>query len=421
MKFFVRFHISIIVMLGSQAPIFATNEWMDEETWPHPSFYTAKKDVDEENSPTSLPDEVKAEFADYLSMVANEVLESSSSQSASIGQENQKEPAHSSAASKDMEDLKEDHFMRLPDDLKFYLVEKELSIEDVCSLIRVSKEGRKIFDQFRVWDSCMKRFKFDMKYPSANTIKENIVRYYLRVKLNLESDPKKIKAFMKKYEKYILNKELPFENWRYCLLISHFISGPLLLTWKAQGYGIAIEWERYHCDRYEHPVDIRMLQSLYDSWAQPGKEQYILSNLYRLCYLSFKKPLVKIEEEIHKSIHSLSDESLIKIVFYLVKRPRVTDAFPWMMQRHTNMQDRRDRLQVIGNIKNKILSILVERGKSLNDSESSPFHTLIEKAEVRGEGWAYYLKALGFKYGMLGFTKDEVKAREYILAHNIPA
>ncbi len=107
-----------------------------------------------------------------------------------------------------------DFFASLPDQVKPYVVE-HLPLEDIGSLLKVS-QGGKSFDHVWVWREIAKRFPTDCS-KEIHT-REDIARQYLRVRINLESDPEVIRQLMTKYEQYNLNKDLPFQEWRETLI-----------------------------------------------------------------------------------------------------------------------------------------------------------------------------------------------------------
>jgi hypothetical protein len=430
----LRFMFIIALISSFRAPVFATEP---KEGWERSSRHSASQAVfiplhdGEEESPSaayaavateeikyvkesltilsdelirlslSLPHIIKTEAEDYLSMFANDVAE------------NQNKQAHSSAAVEGVEDLKKNHFTWLPHDIKFYLV-RSISIEDVCSLIRVSKQERHIFEQSRVWGICMERFKFDTRTPSLKATKDEVIRYYLRVQVNLKEDPRMIEPFMKRHGQYMLNKDLPFENWRRFLTMTpNYVPERLFLDWKRQGYGMAIAhlyvWEPAFC------------KCLYDLWAQPGGEIEIIGKLYQFSYRLVGEPSIEFEKEILNEFHALNDESMIKTMYYIATLPKdVVDVIICNSPPLRDLSGIPLRLQVIRNIKLKIGHILIERSGVPYNLAKNALQQLIENAVARGEVWGYYLKTLGLKYGMFNFERNDVEARKFISAHDVP-
>ena len=278
------------------------------------------KGVELRDELTSLRLSLSHNIEDDLSMFANEPLESVPSQSICIVQKNQNEPAHIATVSKEIENLQENYLMGLPYELKWYLAEK-LSIEDICRLIYVSREGRKSFDHSYVWYKPLQRFRYDTKLPGLKAAKEEVIRYYLRMKVNLMEDPRMIKPFMRKHKKYMLNKDLPFESWRYFLMLSRLGNNRLISTWAAQEYGMA--WAMKCLNFVSHDLNIMIARSWYDHWAQPREEFDIVRILYRFCYAFLEDSVLKrkdsrkFEKEIGKKVESLSDEFLIRIKGYI--------------------------------------------------------------------------------------------------------
>ncbi|OJX14095.1 MAG: hypothetical protein BGO77_08045 [Caedibacter sp. 37-49] len=108
-----------------------------------------------------------------------------------------------------------DFFANFPNELKPFLV-AYLSLKDLNALFQVSNAG-KSFDNSLTWHTVAQRFVTDR--PALKHTREDVMRHYLRVRMNLTLDPAVIQQIKDKYQHLELHKNLPFQEWRNCSLV----------------------------------------------------------------------------------------------------------------------------------------------------------------------------------------------------------
>jgi len=386
----MRFYILITFFSGFQAPVLATDDSQDRKDLPHLSFYMAQEN------------DTKIDHSLY-NLVAEE---------ASI--RDVEECLRGGLSVPESHDQAENFLTALPSVVTENLA-KYLFAEDILSLNLLCRASSN-FDNNHIWRVVIKNYKLYSREEIKT--KEDFISHYLQVRLNLETNPKKINLFMKKYKRYLNqdNKERSFEKWRNFLVVWPYTPEPLLSLWKAQGYGMAIVRKFLMEDRIFAPFYLFQCASdFHDAWAGSTEELDIVSKIYRLCRFD-EKVSEETKSQVFAEISFLNDESLLRVILFCMVLPKnYQEVLPPF---GISLQDISNLLRFVGDIEIELAAILEKRVDKFSGAEAACH--LIKQAERRNERWSYYLKVLGLKFGLFGFTKDVIKAREYIVKNNVP-
>jgi hypothetical protein len=326
----------------------------------------------------------------------------------------------------------------------------KLSLVDIARVSQVCKQWQQLCEEPQLWRSARDIIHGD--YPESEATRENAKLHWVRVMVNSLSDIDAIEQLVRSYQ---LNRRYFFKDYS-SLARSLPDRKDIIDERVAQGDKAAIEMKikGVSFGFYDYGLNPKIvdalrkrLDELKSEESDPNKveKRHNGWNSHEL----HPKTIEALKERLVKQAHKAADERKIRGLANgedgYEKDPEAAVAFNESLIEQGDKAAMKRKIRGLysgeygyeenyqaanvledylvlqgdkGAIKRKILRLGKER--NIDKQTLSQMKILIEKEELKGRRWAYYIKAKGLKFGIFGFEKDPIAAIQYIKANGVP-